>query len=211
MNESTAQKDILIPEAYKQVLGLRLPTDPRWVNLAEKSLADILTDHAYCEQKAAVFCISLIQSFSDKIEMVRALAPVVTEEWGHFRLVLAELDKRNLTLGLQRKDDYVNALKNFEQKSGDRKERLVEKLILCALIEARSCERFRLLSLYVADEELKKFYYKFMASEAGHYRLFIDLAVLYSDEEKVNRRWKEYLTFEADILKTMTVRGDRMH
>ena len=142
MKEATAQTDVLIPEAHKQVLGLRLPTDPRWVDLTEKSLADILTDHAYCEQKAAVFCISLIQSFPDKIEMVRALAPIVTEEWGHFRLVLAELDKRNLPLGLQRKDEYVNALKSFELKSGDRNERLIEKLILCALIEARSCERF---------------------------------------------------------------------
>ena len=204
------QKHFIL-EAHKQVLGLQLPTDPRWVNLAEISLEDILTDHAYCEQKAATSGISLIQSYPEKIEMVRELAPIVTEEWGHFRLVLAELDKRNLRLGRQRKDDYVNALMQFQGKPGDRNERLIERLITFALIEARSCERFRLLSLYIADDSLKQFYHQFMVSEAGHYRLFIDLATLYSSEEKVATRWKEYLDHEAEILKNMEIRGDRIH
>ncbi|MEM9823737.1 MAG: tRNA-(ms[2]io[6]A)-hydroxylase [Bacteroidota bacterium] len=193
------------------MLGLKLPTDPRWVNLAERDLEEILTDHAYCEQKAATSCISLIQMYPEKNDMVRDLAPIVTEEWGHFRLVLAELEKRNLQLGRQRKDEYVNELLKFQQKGGSREDRLIEKLLVCALIEARSCERFRLLSLHIADEALKAFYHKFMVAEAGHYRLFIDLAKKYGDEEKVKARWQEYLQYEASIMDGLTLRGDRMH
>jgi len=194
-----------------KMLGLKLPTDPRWVNLAEKTLEEILTDHAYCEQKAATSCISLIQAYPERIEMVKQIAPIVTEEWGHFRLVLQELDKRGLQLGRQRKDEYVNQLLAFQKKGGSREDRLLERLLICALIEARSCERFRLLSLYINDEELKDFYHKFMVSEAGHYRLFIDLAKTYFEEERVQLRWREYLAHEADIMKTLELRGDRMH
>lgn len=194
-----------------QMLGLKLPTDPRWVNLAEKSLEEILTDHAYCEQKAATSCITLIQGYPDKEEMVRELAPIVTEEWGHFRLVLQEMEKRNLKLGKQRKDEYVNRLLDFQLKGGSREERLLEKLLVCALIEARSAERFRLLSLYIAEDKLKDFYHKFMVSEAGHYRLFLDLARLYFDENRVRTRWQQYLDFEASIMKDLELRGDRMH
>ncbi len=202
----------LVSEDHKQVLGLQLPTDPRWVNLAEISLEDILTDHAYCELKAATACISLIQNHPEMAEMVKQIAPVVTEEWGHFRMVLAELEKRGLTLGRQRKDEYVNELLRFENKLGTRVERLVEKLLICALIEARSCERFRMLSLYINDEDLKVFYHKFMVAEAGHYRLFIDLAKMYSgDEEKVRTRWQAYLDYEAELMLRLEIRGDRMH
>jgi tRNA-(ms[2]io[6]A)-hydroxylase len=193
------------------MLGLKLPTDPRWVNLAEKDLEEILTDHAYCEQKAATSCISLIQQFPDKPEMVKALAPIVTEEWGHFRLVLLEMEKRSLQLGRQRKDEYVNELLKFEKKGVSREERLLEKLLICGLIEARSCERFRLLSLYISDDHLKDFYHKFMVSEAGHYRLFLDLARHYFGEEAVRKRWQEYLEYEAGIMQGLEVRGDRMH
>ena len=193
------------------MLGLKLPTDPRWVNLTEKSLEDILTDHAYCEQKAATSCISLIQSYPEKEEMVRELAPIVTEEWGHFRAVLHELESRNLKLGRQRKDQYVNELLKFEKKGGGREERLIERLLVCALIEARSCERFRLLSVHLEDEHLKQFYHKFMVSEAGHYRLFFFFLRAYGDEESVNARWQEYLDHEAEIMKELDLRGDRMH
>ena len=193
------------------VLGLQLPTDPRWVNLAEMDLGEILTDHAYCEQKATTTCISMIQQYPERTELVEALAPVVAEEWGHFRAVLAELKKRDLPLGRQRKDEYVNKLMKFQRKGGDREERLLDKLLLCALIEARSCERFRLLSLHINDEALRGFYHKFMVAEAGHYRLFIDLAGLYCGKETARARWKEYLAFEAELLQTLEVRGDRMH
>jgi tRNA-(ms[2]io[6]A)-hydroxylase len=193
------------------MLGLKLPTDPRWVNLAEKSLEEILTDHAYCEQKAATSCISLIQSFPDKEDLVVALAPIVTEEWGHFRLVLNELRKRTLKLGQQRKDEYVNMLLAFEKKGGGREERLLERLLVCALIEARSCERFRLLSLHLDDEYLREFYHGFMVSEAGHYRLFLDLANQYADPAIVKTRWNQYLEHEAEIMTLLTLRGDRMH
>lgn len=194
-----------------QMLGLKLPTDPRWVNLAAMDLAEILTDHAYCEQKAATSCISLIQQYPDKTEMVEALAPIVTEEWGHFRMVLAELKKRELQLGKQRKDEYVNALLNFQRKGGGREEALLEKLLTCALIEARSCERFRLLSLHINDLALRDWYYKFMVAEAGHYVLFIELAKRYAPEAKVKQRWQEYLDYESDVMEKLELRGDRMH
>jgi tRNA-(ms[2]io[6]A)-hydroxylase len=195
----------------KAILGLQLPTDPRWVNLAEKSLQDILTDHAYCEQKAATSCISLIQRYSEKERLVAELAPIVTEEWGHFRLVLAELHKRKLKLGRQRKDEYVNQLLTFETRGGSEEDRLLDKLLICALIEARSCERFKRLSEGLDDAYLRNFYRRFMESEAGHYTLFIDLAETYIDKEKVRKRWKEWLQYESDVINNLEVRGDRMH
>ncbi|MBK8445136.1 MAG: tRNA-(ms[2]io[6]A)-hydroxylase [Sphingobacteriales bacterium] len=195
----------------KQVLGLQLPTDPRWVNLAAMQLEDILTDHAYCEQKAASTCISIIQRFSEYAPVVEALAPIVTEEWGHFRAVLHELKNRGLKLGKQRRDEYVIALFDFVRGGSTRDEQLVEQLLLCALIEARSCERFRLLSEQLEDEHLQRFYRIFMESEAGHYRLFLELAKNYMPEEKVWQRWREWLAFEKDLMSRLTPRADRMH
>lgn len=195
----------------KTKLGLQLPTDPRWVNLAEKSLEEILTDHAYCEQKAATSCISLITGFPERERLVNELAPIVTEEWGHFRLVLQELNKRGLKLGKQRKDEYVNALLKFQSRGGGPDNSLLERLITFALIEARSCERFRLLSLEISAPELRDFYHGFMVSEAGHYKMFISLSKHYFGEERVSKRWNEYLAFEAEMIKGLEVRGDRMH
>ena len=195
----------------KNILGLQLPTDPRWVNLAEISLEEILTDHAYCEQKAATSCISLIQRYSEKEKLVSELAPIVTEEWGHFRLVLNELNKRGLKLGKQRKDLYVNKLMEFQRKGGSPQEVLLDKLLIFALIEARSCERFKRLSEGLEDEYLKNFYRRFMESEAGHYHMFLELAEEYLGEEMTRKRWKEWLAFEAEVMKGLEVRGDRMH
>lgn len=195
----------------KNILGLQLPTDPRWVNLAELSLEEILTDHAYCEQKAATSCISLIQRYSDKEKLVRELAPIVTEEWGHFRLVLDELQKRKLALGKQRKDEYVNALLDFQVKGGSYEDNLLDRLLTMAMIEARSCERFKRLSEGLNDEYLRNFYRRFMESEAGHYTLFIELAETYTDKEKVKNRWREWLQHETVIMQKLTVRGDRIH
>lgn len=195
----------------KTILGLQLLTDPRWVNLAEKSLQDILTDHAYCEQKAAISCISLIQRYSRREKLVQELAPIVTEEWGHFRMVLAELHKRGLQLGNQRKDEYVNALLHFRQKGGGEEGRLLDQLLFMAMIEARSCERFKRLSEGLADDYLRKFYRRFMESEAGHYTLFIELAETYIEKEKVSKRWQQWLNYEAEVMKTLELRGDRMH
>jgi tRNA-(ms[2]io[6]A)-hydroxylase len=195
----------------KAILGLQLPTDPRWVNLAEKSLEEVLTDQAYCEQKAATSCISIIQRYNQKEKLVAELAPIVTEEWGHFRLVLAELQKRNLKLGKQRKDEYVNALIQFCQTGGAEEGRLLDQLLMMAMIEARSCERFKRLSEGLEDEYLRKFYRRFMESEAGHYTLFIELAESYIEKEKVRKRWKEWLDFEAQVIRNLEVRGDRMH
>ena len=195
----------------KNILGLHLPTDPRWVDLASISIEAILTDHAYCEQKAAMTCISLIQRYSEKEKLVKELAPIVTEEWGHFRLVLNELHKRGLQLGIQRKDDYVNKLLAFQKKGGNREDRFLDQMLTMALIEARSCERFKRLSEGLDDDYMKKFYRRFMESEAGHYTLFIDLAETYTEKEKVRTRWNEWLVFETNAMKEIEVRGDRIH
>jgi tRNA-(ms[2]io[6]A)-hydroxylase len=195
----------------KNILGLKLPSDPRWVNLAEKSMEEILTDHAFCEQKAATTCISLIQKFSTLEKLVTELSPIVTEEWGHFRQVLAELHKRGLQLGKQRKDAYVNRLLDFERKGGHPDNRLLDKLLISALIEARSCERFKRLSEGLDDPYMRNFYRKFMESEAGHYTLFIELAEHYIPRETVRKRWQEWLVYEAGIMNELEVRGDRVH
>ena len=195
----------------RAILGLHLPTDPRWVNLAGLSLDQILTDHAYCEQKAATSCISLIQRYNQKEKLVKELTPIVTEEWGHFRLVLAELYKRGLQLGKQRKDEYVNGLMNFCTKGGAEQGRLLDQLLMMAMIEARSCERFKMLSERLEDDYMRRFYRRFMESEAGHYTLFIELAETYIDKDVVRQRWKEWLEYEADIMKQLEVRGDRIH
>ncbi|PDH52029.1 MAG: tRNA 2-methylthio-N6-isopentenyl adenosine(37) hydroxylase MiaE [Bacteroidetes bacterium MED-G17] len=193
------------------MLGLKLPTDPRWVNIAEKSIDEVLIDHAYCEQKAATSGISLIVRFSEYEEVVEKVTPLVAEEWGHFRKVLKELKKRGFALGPQRRDEYVNKLIAFQQKGGGKEKSLLENLLICALIEARSCERFRLLSTQLEDEALCVFYHEFMVSEAGHYRMFLDLAYHYLPQDEVKERWQAYLDFEGEMIRDLALRGDRMH
>jgi tRNA-(ms[2]io[6]A)-hydroxylase len=195
----------------KHVLGLELPTDPRWVNIAEKKIEDILVDHAYCEQKAASSCISLIIVYPDKERVVEVLTPVVAEEWSHFERVLHELKRRGLKLGPQRKDEYVEKIQKIVKKGGSREQQLVEKLLLNALIEARSCERFRLLWKEINDAELSKFYYELMVSEAGHYKNFLSLAKEYLNPTQVEKRWREFLVEESEIIRNLDVRGDRIH
>ena len=195
----------------KHVLGLVLPTDPRWVDIAEKNIREILIDHAYCEQKAASSCISLIVQFPEKKDLVDMLTPVVSEEWDHFRRVLDKLTERGWTLGSQRKDEYVDRIQQLIRKGGSREQQLTERLLLNALIEARSCERFRLLSKEIQDADLAAFYHELMVSEAGHYKGFLRLAKKYDDPERVEKRWREILAGEAEIMKTLEVRQDRMH
>jgi tRNA-(ms[2]io[6]A)-hydroxylase len=195
----------------KTTLGLNLPTDPRWANVAEMQIEEILVDHAYCEQKAASSCISLIVQYPDKAELVDMLTPVVAEEWSHFEQVIEQLKKRNCALGKPRKDEYVIELNKLIRKGGSRDQQLVEKLLVNALIEARSCERFKLLSQNIQDQELKDFYYELMISEAGHYSNFLELAKMYMPEDYVRNRWNEFLREEATIMNKMDVRSDRMH
>jgi tRNA 2-(methylsulfanyl)-N6-isopentenyladenosine37 hydroxylase len=195
----------------KTTLGLELPTDPRWTDIANMQIEDILVDHAYCEQKAASSCISLIMLYPEREKLLEVLVPVVAEEWSHFERVIEQLKKRGFGLGRQRKDEYVARLNEVVRKGGSRNQQLVEKLLLNALIEARSCERFKLLHKHIADDELKKFYYELMVSEAGHYHNFIELAEEYMPKDYVKVRWNEFLEAEAAIMKLLTVRGDRMH
>ncbi|WP_342083553.1 tRNA-(ms[2]io[6]A)-hydroxylase [Dyadobacter sp. OTU695] len=191
-------------------LGLELPTDPRWTDIAAMQIGDVLIDHAYCEQKAASSCISLIVHYPEKTLLVETLTPIVAEEWGHFQRVLKELKKRNIPLGRQRKDEYVNQLMQLITK-GDTDKMFLDRLLICGLIEARSCERFKLLSENLEDESLQKFYRELMISEAGHYRTFLELAETYVPAEKVRARWKELLHAEALIMQSLSPRGDRIH
>jgi tRNA-(ms[2]io[6]A)-hydroxylase len=193
------------------MLHLKLPTDPRWADVAALSIEYILTDHAYCEQKAASSCISLIVSYPHLTDLTDELTPIVAEEWAHFEAVIAEIRKRGLTFGKQRKDEYVLALQDLAMKGGTETQRLVEKLLICALIEARSCERFKVLWQNLSDKALSEFYYQFMVSEARHYTTFITLARKYAEKEYVDSRWQYFLDGEAKILANMGYRPDRMH
>ncbi|PIF00559.1 MAG: tRNA 2-methylthio-N6-isopentenyl adenosine(37) hydroxylase MiaE [Maribacter sp.] len=185
------------------MLGLKLPTDPRWVNIVEKNIDEILTDHAYCEQKAASTAISLIVSFPEYPELVEEMVALSREEMGHFKMVHDRIIERGQTLGRYRKDLYVIELMKFFPKGGSRIDQLTHRLLYAALIEARSCERFRLLSKELKDKELAEFYHKLMVSEAGHYTMFLKFARRYGDLEEVNRKWQDLLEYEAKIMKDL--------
>ena len=187
------------------MLGLKLPSDPRWVNIAEKNLEDILSDHAFCEQKAASTAISLIVSFPEYTALVQEMIALVEEEMSHFKMVHDLLLERGFTLGRDRKDAYVSRLLQFFPKGGSRTTQLVHRLLLAALIEARSCERFRLLSEHLEDKKLAKFYKKLMISEANHYSSFLGFARQYGDRTEVDKKWNALLEFEAEIMKTLSV------
>ena len=187
------------------MLGLKLPSDPRWVNIAEKNLEEILSDHAFCEQKAASTAISLIVSFPEYTELVQEMIALVEEEMSHFKMVHDLILERGFTLGRDRKDAYVSKLLQFFPKGGSRTTQLVHRLLLAALIEARSCERFRLLSEHLEDKKLAKFYRKLMISEANHYSSFLGFARQYGERKEVDQKWEALLEFEAEIMKTLSV------
>jgi tRNA 2-(methylsulfanyl)-N6-isopentenyladenosine37 hydroxylase len=185
------------------MLGLKLPTDPRWVNIVEKNIEEILTDHAFCEQKATSTAISLIVSFPEYTELVQEMTALVKEEMSHFKMVHDIIIKRGWVLGRYRKDDYVIQLLKFFPKGGSRTTQLVHRLLYAALIEARSCERFRLLSKELKDKELAKFYRSLMASEASHYTMFLGFARQYGIRKEVDQKWEQLLDFEAEIMKDL--------
>jgi len=192
------------------MLGLKLPTDPRWVNIVEKNIDEILTDHAYCEQKAASTAISLIVSFPEYTELTQEMVALSREEMGHFKMVHDRIIARGQTLGRDRKDAYVVALLKFFPKGGSRTTQLVHRLLYAALIEARSCERFRLLSEQLKDKELAEFYHKLMISEAGHYTMFLKFARQYGNIEEVNQKWKDLLIYEAKIMQNLS-KEEKIH
>ena len=185
------------------MLGLKLPTDPRWVNIVEKNIDEILTDHAYCEQKAASTAISLIISFPEYTELVEEMIALSREEMAHFKMVHDRITARGQTLGRDRKDEYVLQLIKFFPKGGSRTTQLVHRLLYAALIEARSCERFRLLSEELEDKELAEFYHKLMVSEAGHYTMFLQFARQYGNRTEVDKKWQELLDYESGIMKNL--------
>lgn len=193
------------------MLGLKLKTDPRWVNIVEGNIEEILTDHAWCEQKAATNVITLITHNSEHEELVTELLEIAKEELEHFQMVHNIIKERGLTLGRERKDHYVNELVKFLKKDGSRNDAFVDRLLFSAMIEARSCERFRVLSLNIKDPELAKFYHELMISEAGHYTTFLGFARKYSEKVDVDKRWKEWLEFEGELIsnygKSETIHG----
>ena len=182
------------------MLGLKLLTDPRWANIAESNLEEILTDHAWCEQKAATNAITLIANNSEHHDLVEELTAIAIEEMEHFQQVVNLIKQRGYTLGRERKDDYVGQLVKFSKKDGSRNTAFIDRLLFAAMIEARSCERFRVLSLHIKDEALAKFYHGLMVSEAGHYTTFLNFAKKYSVDVDVDLRWKEWLDFEGKLI-----------
>ena len=193
------------------MLGLKLATDPRWVNIVESNIEEILTDHAWCEQKAASNAISLITQNSEKEELVTALMVIAQEEIEHFKMVHDLIKERGLTFGRERKDSYVNELFKFMKKDGSRNDALCERLLFSAMIEARSCERFKVLSENIKDLELAKFYRDLMISEAGHYTTFLGFAKKFADNVDVDKRWQEWIEYETSIItnygKNETIHG----
>ncbi|MGC6434522.1 MAG: tRNA-(ms[2]io[6]A)-hydroxylase [Crocinitomicaceae bacterium] len=184
------------------MLGLKLPTDPRWAKLCETNLEEVLTDHAWCEQKAATNCINLIINNSEKPELVSKMLEIAQEEVEHFKMVHDIILKRGYEFGRERKDDYVNKLVKFMRKGSSREQSLIDRLLFAALIEARSCERFKVLSDTIQDEELAKFYFDLMVSEANHYTVFLKFAKQYAETVDVDKRWKEWLAYEAEIIQS---------
>lgn len=193
------------------MLGLKLKTDPKWVNIAEGNIAEILSDHAWCEQKAATNAITMIINNSEKEELVTELLNISREELEHFQMVHEIIKKRGLEFSRERKDDYVGQLAKFLRKDGSRDQSLVDRLLFSAMIEARSCERFKVLSENIKDEELATFYRDLMISEAGHYTTFLNFARKYGNIEEVNKRWKEWIEFEGELItnygKSETIHG----
>lgn len=185
------------------MLGLKLPTDPRWADIAGKNIQEILVDHAYCEQKAASTAISLIVTYPEYPELVTAMTALAREEMGHFKMVHDKILERGLKMGWDRKDEYVIKLRNFFPKGGSRLTQLVHRLLIAGLIEARSCERFRLLSENLEDQELAKFYRDLMISEANHYTMFLKFARKYGERELVDQKWQDLLDFEAMVMKEL--------
>lgn len=184
------------------MLGLKLLTDPRWANIAESNLEEILTDHAWCEQKAATNAITLITNNSEHLDLVEELTAIAIEEMQHFQMVVDIIKQRGYTLGRERKDDYVGRLMKFSVKDGSRNTAFIDRLLFAAMIEARSCERFRVLSLNIKDLELAEFYHELMVSEAGHYTTFLNFARKYSIDVDIDKRWKEWLEFEGNLIQS---------
>jgi tRNA-(ms[2]io[6]A)-hydroxylase len=182
------------------MLGLQLATDPRWVNIVETNIEEILTDHAWCEQKAASNAIYIIVNNSEKVDLVTEMLRIAREELEHFEMVHEVIKKRGLVLGRERKDDYVGDLVKFMKKDGSRNDALIERLLFAAMIEARSCERFKVLSNNIKDPELAQFYRELMISEAGHYTTFLNFARQYAEKTDVEKRWKEWIVYETSII-----------
>jgi tRNA-(ms[2]io[6]A)-hydroxylase len=204
-------KNVILHSYFKKMLGLKLKTDPRWANIVESNISEILSDHAWCEQKAATNAITMIINNSEKEELVTELIIIAREEMEHFQMVHDIIKERKLEFTRERKDDYVNQLAKFMKKDGSREQSLIDRLLFSAMIEARSCERFKVLSENINDEELAKFYRDLMISEAGHYTTFLNFARKYGNVDEVNKRWKEWIEFEGELItnygKSGTIHG----
>jgi len=185
---------------------LKLPTDPRWVNIVEKNISDVLTDHAWCEQKAASNAITIMLRYPEYTEMVKAMVDIAQEELTHFKMVVEKIEARGWELGPEKRDEYVNLLFNFKRQGGGRNQRMVDHLLFAALIEARSCERFRVLSENIQDADLAAFYKELMISEANHYTTFIGFARQYAEVDDIDKRWQEFLDYEAEVISRFGVK-----
>ena len=186
---------------YNSMLGLQFETETSWAEIAKDNLQQILTDHAFLEQKAASNAVSIIINYSEETELVKEMSNIAIEEMQHFKMVHLLMVKRGMVLGREQKNDYAIRLQKFFKKTGDRTDALIQRLLVAALIEARSCERFKVFSENMEDEELSKFYNNLMISEAGHYTTFLQFAREYQDREIVDKKWNDLLAFEAELMR----------
>lgn len=183
------------------MLGLQFETETSWAEIAKDDLQQILTDHAFLEQKAASNAVSIIINYSEETALVKEMSSIAIEEMQHFKMVHSLMVKRGMVLGREQKNDYAIRLQKFFNKTKDRTEALIQRLLVAALIEARSCERFKVFSENMEDQELSKFYSNLMISEANHYTTFLKFAREYQDREIVDQKWNALLAFEAEMMK----------
>jgi tRNA-(ms[2]io[6]A)-hydroxylase len=196
------------------MLGLKMATDPRWVNVVTKNLQEILTDHAFCEQKAASNAISVIVQYPMYPDLVKAMTEICQEEMTHFHMVHELILAKGLTLGFERKDPYVNDLSEYLRRNKTNSSpqgQFVNKMLFAAMVEARSCERFKILSEELPEEDLRLFYRTLMESEARHYTTFLGFARKYGKGVDVDQCWNDFLEFEAELMekygKSETIHG----
>lgn len=187
---------------------LRAQSSPQWLEAVTNDFDSFLIDHAANERKASANALSLVVHYPDQGLLVDTLIEIAREELDHFQQVYQWMKRRNLTLGRDEKDPYVNQL--LKATRNDREGRLTDRLVLGSVIEARGCERFGLIAKTIEDEDLSKFYHDLAKSEAQHREDFLKVARAVIDPVKVDEALDRWLDKEAEVLNRIPIRA-RLH
>lgn len=183
------------------MLNLKSATLPEWLPSVRSHLDELLIDHAHCEKKAAGTAMNLIFAYVDRVELVRELTAIVNEELEHFAQVLDLLERRGIRFRRLKPSDYGRRLNDLVRKQEPYK--AVDRLLVAALIEARSCERFAILRDEINDPELADFYGSLFESEARHHATYVRFAREFADEDVVRDRLEALAAAEAEIVSTL--------